>query len=263
MRRHFALHKLRYMSEALPTQSFESAPVTHILPAQLSERTIICSGEVEDELMHAFRNVREKPEFIRQYRCYKVWKYPSFTLILAGIGTGTLEPLLWEILRPGLVKRLILIGTAGCVLPDAPAMGRALPISRAWPCGTGIDAEVGLEPLMPNWSLPEGAASCGIASSDFFYGYSDRVLDGTFAACQGPFRQRYLAVKAMADLIDMEVAPFYYFAPRFDTGGALEYLAIKGSSNALGKGEEMNGYSASVMDDCARQALELLGLGDV
>ncbi|MFA5258110.1 MAG: hypothetical protein WC360_08165 [Opitutales bacterium] len=240
---------------------YAAAPVSHVLPEHLNERVILCCGEVEDELTRAFRALDGKALFVQQYRCYKVWKYADFTLILAGIGTGTLEPLLWEILPAGIVKKIVLIGTAGCVSPSAPAMGCALPIRAAYPCGTGIDAEVGFEPLLPDWpTLPKNAASCTIASSDFFYGYSDRVLDGSFRACQGPFRERYKAIRDRTDLIDMEVAPFYYFAPRFAPANSLEYIAIKGSSNALGKGEEMNYFSGTVMEHCADQAMNMLGI---
>jgi len=246
------------MQDAPTSDPFACAPVSHVLPAHLSERVILCCGEVEDDLMDAMRPWPEAPVFVQQYRCYKVWKYPSLTLILAGIGTGTLEPLLWEILTPGIIRRIILIGTAGAVTAKAPTMGRALPIARAWSCGTGIDAEVGMEPVGPRWHLPSGTATCGIASSDFFYGYSDRVLDGSFRACQGPFRERYLKIRDRADLIDMEVVSFYYFCPHFDPSRELRYLAIKGSSNALGKGEEMNTYAADVMRSCARQAMDLL-----
>jgi hypothetical protein len=247
------------MSE-FSSDPYASAPVTHILTRHLSPRVIICSGECEEDLLHAFRGMERKPVLVCHYRCYKFWQYQDFTLILAGIGTGTLEPLLWEILTPGVVEEVLLIGTAGAVRADAPAMGEALPIRAAWPCGTGIDAEVGYEPLAPRWTLPANAPTCTIASSDFFYGYSDRVLDGSFNACQGAFRERYKVIRELADLIDMEVAAFYYFAPRFDPTGKLRYLAIKGSSNGLGKGEEMNHYAGSVMDSCARQALEFLRL---
>jgi purine-nucleoside phosphorylase len=240
---------------------FFSAPVSHILPDDLSERVILCSGEVEADLLHAFRYLKVQPEREGQYRCYKYWKYADFTLILAGIGIGTLEPLLWEILTVDVIRKIVLIGTAGGVTEHAPRMGDACFITEAWPCGTSIDAEVGLNSVTPRWSGARCGASCTIASSDFFYGYSDRVLDGTFAACQGPFKTRYQLVKSRADMIDMEVAGFYYLAPHFDKTGSLEFAAVKGSSNGLGKGEEMNSYAAEVMDNCARQALEMLELG--
>ena len=242
-----------------PADRYASAPVSHILPDDLRENVILCSGEVEEDLLRAFRFVEGTPSRVRQYRCYKFWRHEKFTLILAGIGTGAMEPLLWEILTTGVVRKIVLIGTAGAVTGAAPSMGGALPIGEAFSCGTGIDGEVGLEPLRPRWSLPQGAHTCSIASSDFFYGYSDRVLDGSFKACQGPFRERYLQIRDRADMIDMEVASFYYFCPRFDLTGKLEYLAVKGASNALGKGDEMNHFAGSVMDDCVRQAVALLG----
>lgn len=239
---------------------FSAAPVSHILPADLAERVILCSGEVEADLLHAFRHLKVHPVREGQYRCYKYWKYADFTLILAGIGIGTLEPLLWEVLTPGVIKKIVLIGTAGGVTERAPQMGGACFITEAWPCGTSLDAEVGLNPMRPRWSGKLRGGSCTIASSDFFYGYSDRVLDGTFAACQGPFKTRYQYVKELADMIDMEVAGFYYLAPYFDRTGKLEFAAVKGSSNGLGKGEEMNSYAAEVMDNCVNQALEMLEL---
>lgn len=255
--------KLARMPKNCCQDPFCSAPVSHILPADLSDRVILCSGEVEEDLLHAFRCLKVQPERVGQYRCYKYWKYADFTLILAGIGIGTLEPLLWEILTPGVIRKIVLIGTAGGVTERAPKMGGACFIAEAWPCGTSLDAEVGLNPVLPRWSGATCGGSCSIASSDFFYGYSDRVLDGTFAACQGPFKARYQYVKERADMIDMEVAGFYYLAPYFDKTGHLEFAAVKGSSNGLGKGEEMNSYAAEVMDNCARQSLEMLELDSV
>lgn len=248
------------MSQDTTYGPFASAPVSHILTKDLSTRVILCAGEAEADLLHAFRNVKARPVGIGQYRCYKFWKYPDFTLILSGIGVGTLEPLLWEILTPGVVKKIVLIGTAGGVTPHAPGIGTSAIISEAWTCGTSLDAEVGMNPLRPNWKAGLGMEVCSIASTDFFYGYSDRILDGSFRACQGPFKERYLAIRDKADMIDMEVAGFYYFSPFFDKTGELEYVAVKGSSNALGKGEEMNHYAPAVMDDCARRALEMLEL---
>jgi hypothetical protein len=239
---------------------FDAVPVTHILPKHLSSRVILCCGEVEEDLVKAYRGYPEKPLLIQQYRCYKLWKFKNFTAILAGIGSGALEPLLWEILAPGVVRKIVLIGTAGAVGSGAPAMGVALPINEAYSCGTGIDGEIGLEPVKPRWNLPAGTKTCSIASSDFFYGYSERVIDGSFKACQGAFREKYLNIRDKAALIDMEVAQFYYFCPRFDTTGRLEYVAIKGSSNPLGKGGEMNKYAAPVIENCMRQSLRMLEL---
>ena len=239
---------------------YAEVPVTHILPADLSRSVILCSGEVEADLLHAFRGLSVAPVRVGQFRCYKFWKYADFTLILAGIGIGTLEPLLWEILGAGVVRKMVLIGTAGGVTANAPQKGEARVISEAWPCGTSLDAEVGMEPLRPRWKGPLSSQPCTIASTDYFYGYSDRVLDGSFSACQGPFRARYLALRDRADMIDMEVAGFYYFCPFFDKSGELEYVAVKGSSNGLGKGDEMNHFATGVMDDCARQAMEMLEL---
>ena len=239
---------------------YESAPVTHILPKQLSKRVILCCGEVEEDLVKACHGYPEKPLLSQQYRCYKLWKFSSFTAILAGIGTGALEPLVWEILKTGIVHKIVLVGTAGAVNKDAPDLGKALPIGEAYSCGTGIDGEVGLEPLKPRWNLPEGTKTCSIASSDFFYGYSDRVLDGSFNACQGAFKEKYLKLRDKAALIDMEVAQFYYLCRHLDTTGKLEFIAVKGSSNPLGKGEEMNKYATPVLEDCLRKALRMLEL---
>jgi nucleoside phosphorylase len=255
-----AMCKVFRMSLDTSYGPFASAPVSHILTKDLSTRVILCAGEVEADLLHAFRNVKSRPVGVGQYRCYKFWKYPDFTLILSGIGTGSLEPLLWEIISPGVIKKIVLIGTAGAVTPRAPEIGASAFISEAWPCGTSLDAEVGMNPLRPHWNAVLNGVTCTLASTDYFYGYSDRILDGSFRACQGPFKERYKTIRDKADMIDMEVVGFYYFCPFFDKTGELEYIAIKGSSNALGKGEEMNQYAAAVMDDCGRRALEMLEL---
>lgn len=248
------------MSADFPKDTFASAPVSHILPADLSSRVILCSGEAEADLMHAFGKIGSKPEWLGHYRGYKFWKYTDFTLILAGVGIGALEPLLWETIGSGVIRKIVLIGTAGGVTAKAPQLGQARVISEAWPCGTSIDAEVGLKPVLPRWSGRLRTVPCTIASTDYFYGYSDRILDGTFKACQGAFKTRYKAVRDRADMIDMEVAGFYYLCPFFDKTGEMEYIAVKGNSNALGKGDEMNDYASRVMDDCARQAMEMLEL---
>ncbi|HNX05660.1 MAG TPA: hypothetical protein PKI32_09165, partial [Opitutales bacterium] len=129
---------------ASENELFAACPVSHILPRDLGAgRVILCSGEVESDLLAAFRGRTGPVLDCGRYRCYAFWRYADFTLILAGIGTGSLEPLLWEILRPGIVKKIVLIGTAGAVTAKAPALGTALPISQAWSCGGGIDGELG------------------------------------------------------------------------------------------------------------------------
>lgn len=101
--------------------------------------------------------------------------------------------------------------------------------------------------------LRPGLAS--IVSTDFFYGFP-RLFDGW------PDGQRFaadFAARAVgADLIDMEVAQFYWLAPLFNP--SVEYLAIKGPSNAIGAADEQVAKSPAVTEQCAAAAFKLLGL---
>jgi len=73
-------------------------PNTNVENSLLSERMVICCGEDAAELLQALRTEFPRQETAyHEYRCYRFWKFAEFTLIWTGIGTGCLEPLLFEL----------------------------------------------------------------------------------------------------------------------------------------------------------------------
>ncbi len=74
------------------------APNTNLNPSLLSKNIILCCGEDSNELINSFKELTsDNLEKFHEFRCYKFWKFPDLSLIWTGIGTGVLEPLLWEI----------------------------------------------------------------------------------------------------------------------------------------------------------------------
>ena len=92
-----------------------SRPNTGVADDLLSSGTIILScGEDITEVHDTFEPLlKALPRRFHSYRGYTFAQYRGFTLATAGIGTGCLEPFLYEVLPA--TKRIILVGTAGLV----------------------------------------------------------------------------------------------------------------------------------------------------
>src|SRR5688500_16227939 len=89
-------------------------PNTMVNDAFLHQSIILSCGEDPSELLAAARTAGlDKPCALHEYRCYRFWSFPICTLVWTGIGTGCLEPLLYEILRESRANKICLVGTAG------------------------------------------------------------------------------------------------------------------------------------------------------
>jgi hypothetical protein len=123
---------------------------------------VVCTGEDPEELTHAIRTVipGSQPQY-HHYRCYHAWKFghPDLTVILSGIGSGCLEPLLFEILDyeslgDKTAKRLVMIGTAGRV-PDIgveqPSLGQVYLVDAAYTVGCAVALDDDKLPVRPNF----------------------------------------------------------------------------------------------------------------
>lgn len=221
----------------------------------LSHRCILVAGEDRRDVVpllkapadpsHAFRN-------------YEFWKQPDCTLILCGIGTGCLEPLLWEITRPGIVREIILIGTAGKMPLADIKLGQPHAITQAFLAGTGLDGESLSEPLTPRWELPPSIPTASSVSTDFFYGFAPRILAESYPFAQGNLRKSYEHhLERGTHLVEMEVAQFYAFCNTFGDK-ELRYLALKGASNELGDDGQQLAESSGVIARCMALAKRLL-----
>jgi len=253
-------------------------PNTNASPSLLHERCIYCAGEDRGELLQALAETgppetqREAKEYLTSplagadqparhwyYRSYEFWRFPDFLLMLSGIGTGCLEPLLYEVLRPRIVRSIVLVGTAGMMPTGKAVLGEASVVDRAWPAATGIDGEVAELPLAPRWQPSQGERTASIVSTDFYYGFAPAILEGKY-----PARGRLKALfeehrQRGTDLVDMEVAQFYFFCRNYGDD-ALQYLAVKAAANALGGGEQQMIHTGAALRNCLATAFRLLGL---
>src|SRR5687767_8943729 len=104
-------------------------PNSGVSDEMLHENVILCCGEDFTELIQCFS---ESSLGIRhEYRCYRFLRFENFTLIWTGIGTGCLEPLLFEIFDVPIIKKIVLVGTAGAFQSTA-SMGNFFWIAQAY-----------------------------------------------------------------------------------------------------------------------------------
>jgi hypothetical protein len=71
-------------------------PNTAVKNEVLQENLLLCCGEDTTELLLALPEVGP-PLLYHVYRCYRFWRFDGFTLVWTGIGTGCLEPLMFEL----------------------------------------------------------------------------------------------------------------------------------------------------------------------
>ena len=84
-------------------------PNTNASLELLQPHCILCCGEDVSHFLQLLPTI----QMYHEYRGYRFWRLPGFTLVLSGMGTGCLEPLMWELTRPKVIRQVMLIGTAG------------------------------------------------------------------------------------------------------------------------------------------------------
>jgi hypothetical protein len=235
-----------------------AAPVNILRPD-----VILCAGEDRGEFLAALQHCGiSKPNQHHRYRGYEFWQYKKFLAVLSGIGTGSLEPLLWEILSPNVVKRIVLVGTAGLMPGASLKYGIPFVVSEASAAGTGIDAITQKIPLRPQWDLPPTMATATSVSTDFYYGFSPRLQTTGYPIPATALREQYIErIKRGTQLVEMEVAQFYFFTEHFGRG-EVQYVAIKSPVNPAGEGIEQLTHSPAALIAVVKAAFNLLGDGD-
>ncbi len=143
-------------------------PNTNAPAELLSRRCIVVAGE---DRRHVQALLGASAVSSHAFRGYEFWKQPELTLILSGIGTGCVEPLLWEIMRPRIVDETVLIGTAGKMPAAAVEVGQPYVIADAFLAGTALDGDGLHQPLRPRWQLPKDLSVASCVSTDLFYGF--------------------------------------------------------------------------------------------
>lgn len=231
-----------------------AAPRSILRPACL-----LCAGEDRAEFLAALDEAGAgEPSAIHSFRGYEFWRFEHYCTVLSGIGTGALEPLLWEILRPGQVERIVLVGTAGSMPGAAIEAGRPHLIEEAWPAGTGIDALVSAPPLRPRWPAASTLPSTSSASTDFYYAFGPKLLDGEYPLPPGPLHDRYREmISRNVALVEMEVAQFYFFCERFGND-RLGYVAVKAPANAVGDAAQHLASSSATLSKVVNAGLLML-----
>ncbi len=237
-------------------------PNTGVPDRYLSSDLILCSGEDARELSKSAQEVvpGEKAAHYH-YRCFHFWKYSKFTLALTGIGTGCLEPLIWEMVESGIVRRIILIGTAGYIGTRSDRHGQVYLIHKAYVAGAGIHVRKMTSAIKPEFA---GLDKLSIQSlegiaGDYYYALAKssdaRILR---AQASDPVLAEAMRTVRKGDrLVDMETPQFYKLCEIFGDG-KLEYAAIRGVANTQGAWDEQTQFAASILTECMRQSIGLL-----
>ncbi len=240
-----------------------NTPNTRLEARFLSPDVILCCGEDEQELVKALASLGvSEPQERFDFRLYQTRKYEDFTVILAPIGTGALEPLLYEIFSLNVVKRIVLVGTAARTPKSEVALKSVYMIRQAFLAGTGLDCEVPNQSFTPNLTIAKTCPSASIVSTDLYYGFK-------IAQDAGPYRERLPRLQEQArkytltspvDLVDMEVAQFYALCQFLSGLSPVKYLAIKGPANSLDQQENQNINTQQVLFNAFRAAFDVLGV---
>lgn len=214
-------------------------PNTRIVRTFVSAKTILCCGEDPNEVLRVVEDLGAgKPTAEHEYRFYRVLKFAGFTLVLAPIGTGSLEPLLVELAEVGGITDLLLVGTAGA-LNTRVRPGKPYWITHGYLCGTGLDSEVADEAGLQPWPtvVPPGLETTTILSTDLYYGVSTDPATVSYRAGLPNLQIRSNQQLLNASMIDMEVAQFYFLCSLIfvDT---VRYAAIKSPSNPVANPEQ-------------------------
>lgn len=211
-------------------------PNTRLPDSVLRRNIVLCCGEDTGELLAALRSFMPvPPRPSHDFRFFRFWDLGGFTLIGTGIGSGCLEPLLFEIFDTGQVRRAILVGTAGAISLSHFEPGRAYAIDQAYLGGCAVHVPMDRQPLRPRFpSLLDSLPRASIVSTDYFYGFSkDDDPRGVGLRRADPSLQSSVDSLWRADrLVDMETGQFYHFCNVLGPPG-LEYLAIKAPSNEV------------------------------
>lgn len=187
--------------------------------------------------------------------------YRGFTARIQGdvlvlttpFGSTAMEALLWELLRPGVVERVVLAGTAGALGGFRGRQGTAYAVGSARPAYQAFDVHEKAT-YAPSWN--PGLEEVSSVSTDRFYGFST-LAEADYPAEPG-LLETWQQLGSSDAIVEMEVAAFYHFCQSFGAPN-LQYLAIKVVANDVADLDSLPAGAAKAMAialDAAWRALE-------
>jgi hypothetical protein len=229
-------------------------PNTNANKEILNEKVLLAAGEDKGEVLSAITKSNKLLDF-HVYRGYSFFKFQNFTLIISPIGTGSLEPLLFEILEPGIVKEIILAGTVGLLPESNKKVSEIYAITESYEAGTALDEKNINFPLKPRWEKSIIQKSAIGVSTDYYYHFNYSFRDRLIDTKNFRLLKAMESVSKICDVVDMEVCQFYYFCSYYDN---LNYLAVKGVTNNLGCREEHSNNSSKTVVNAVKIGMDLL-----
>ena len=235
-------------------------PNTAVDDALLHQNLLLCCGEDPTELLLSLPEVVERPLFYHEYRCYRFWRFARFTLAWTGIGTGCLEPLMYELLvnaansranKPTTeIRRIILVGTAGAFRASEVRLGQVYLLNEAFLGASAISVpdheltSAQAKPLQPHLELPcpqplDKISPASIISTDYYYGFSKRANSSVLRQTDPRLGSVVDYAWGRVDMVDMETAQFYYLCKSLGPP-ALRYAALKGPADYVEGGNSGN-----------------------
>jgi purine-nucleoside phosphorylase len=227
----------------------------------LHEKMLLCVGEHAPEFLKALEALGHKPTEEHNYRCYRFWKFDGFCAMWTGIGSGCVEPMMWEVLgKDSPIKEVVLVGTAGLIGNDPKLCGKVYAVTNAYACATGVQPDQ--QPCKASWKdLPANIPHRSSLSTDQYYGFykTTQPLGLKLQAKQKNLRDAIKNYWRKGRLLEMEVAQFYFLCKELGQKG-LKYIALKGVSNLDGKHETQTIMSQQILHESVATGLKLMGL---
>lgn len=224
-------------------------PVTQIPSSLHRNRILFCLGEDPEEFEAALAACGAPSRLLHAYRSFRIYGDENYLLVLGGIGTGSQEPLLWELLHGRSVSRIILTGTSGGL---GGFQGGTEPyyLATASPAFSALHAHPkrGFD-----GNLQTSLQTIAGVSTDVFYGFGPACLNGAYPADPG-LEAAYAAWKDENALVDMETGFFYWAAPRFSNNPELEYGAIRACANPVTNFDDMADHSEEALANAVAAA---------
>lgn len=234
----------------------------------------ICAGEDEADLVAAMpAAIPSEWSEINRHRCYVVaWRYeePGLTVMLSGIGTGCIEPLIYEVLDPEwlgdrVAKRLVMVGTAGSGVTPARYLrlcGSSGERGRLAATVTLAESCLPLTPSFANLDHYSAAEDGDEVSTDYYYAASRAPTDPRRRKAQ----QLNQALRDGLDkywepgrLISMETAQFYHFASVYGPPGT-QFAAFRGIANLAEQFHTQSTHSQPALTNALQHAVALLAV---